>query len=441
MLEVGTMIEPFSKLKVQKDARTKNVSECNVLILMINALIAMNRSLRISKLAITFFRVVILFFVICIVITIILDQTEFAPKPLGVFNNIQQPQHSMMTSPHSPRSVLNTENDEDEGDEEEGEQEENENEDELIYVAKSYDMDSLIPLETSRLFQLSNPSKSLYYDYISWPCKLNESEKMEYGQFSLFKNIKCRSSVYNVKYLGLEKDQYSLCGSQRILAEDVEKLIALIENHFLFEMWLDKLPIFGEIGFKTKDNKYYLYTHKTFVQNDCNKPRITFEFENVDIDRASEHLTVRVNDTFFADCGDGGNLNQYDDEGIAQYDAINIGQTLMISIFVSNIIDALCETPDHDQYSFNAQLKLRCKQFGDNADAVTVNDDQYTTRDIFSFGNTLSVIIWVIILLFLCITFCLIMFCWKMSRRKRVNANNELADNESMFDHWMRTKI
>ena len=46
-----------------------------------------------------------------------------------------------------------------------------------------------------------------------------------------------------------------------------QKFINAIENEFEYEMWIDNLPVFGQIGFSETNQQitdYYLITHRQF---------------------------------------------------------------------------------------------------------------------------------------------------------------------------------
>eukprot|EP01084_Bolivina_argentea_P114056 203166_1 len=184
-----------------------------------------------------------------------------------------------------------------------------------------------------------------------------------------------------------------------------------------------------------------IHIYYTFEEFHCDNPRLTFQFEKVDVDRASEYITIKVNDTSIVDCGSGTNrcgqmqtcLNnkRLDEHGIIN--PIHVGQTLKIGIFISEDTNALCETYDHELYTINAELILNCKEIGvdNNAGAAAISEPSTIKTILFDFKHPISIIMWTIILLLFCVLLCTAIFCWKKRKYTIVpkNDDNEMSRN------------
>eukprot|EP01083_Nonionella_stella_P097254 273351_1 len=210
-----------------------------LLISLISAGVAMNRSISVSKLMRSFFRIIILCIIFISLFHIIMDQSELNPKPLPIHNNIH---HDLS------RTVLN-----------------------IMYEPSKHELNSLIQLQSSRLFSLQDPLQCLSYDYICWPCACaaTDSNDMQYHplSLSLSQQINVRQSVYKIQFVDDTDDsntpQHSLCGKQPISSQNINKIIELIDRDFIYEMWIDMLPMYAPIGF-ISNGHYYLYTHREF---------------------------------------------------------------------------------------------------------------------------------------------------------------------------------
>eukprot|EP01083_Nonionella_stella_P287868 979973_1 len=111
------------------------------------------------------------------------------------------------------------------------------------------------------------------------------------------------------------------------------------------------------------------YIYYTFEEYNCDNPKLSFEYEKIDIDRAHEYITVEANNIFISDCGIGTNEcgvmeqcfeNTRLDKIGAVIGPINIGKTLEISVFISDYSNALCETAHQELYTINSKLTLKC---------------------------------------------------------------------------------
>lgn len=131
-----------------------------------------------------------------------------------------------------------------------------------ISLSKQYNINDEIRVYGNKLTPYNNPFES--YEYYSLPfCKSNTSSKpisSSLGDAFLGnKYVKTAVTIHFRNDLFDEKQ----CKKQ-LSDSDFEKFDHAIRNHYIFQIMVDKLPVWGQIGTITKDNSTHLFTKLHF---------------------------------------------------------------------------------------------------------------------------------------------------------------------------------
>eukprot|EP01084_Bolivina_argentea_P281602 481836_1 len=176
-------------------------------------------------------------------------------------------------------------------------------------------------------------------------------------------------------------------------------------------------------------NAYLFDIYYLFEDYECNNPRLTFEYEKIDIDRVSEYISISANDTFIAECGTGvnkcGEMKQCFSNKTFGINIISIGESLKISIVVSKNSNALCETDMHQIYTINGELTLICNDKITSINNNNSNNSLFIKMNI----NINTIIIFSVCICFICILLFTIVWCCRKNRKqKHKQSEDEILD-------------
>jgi len=113
-----------------------------------------------------------------------------------------------------------------------------------------------------------NPGERYDYDKLPWPCRSMHGKARATEIGSKFVGERSRAAhEYHIKYLQ-PVHKKSLCGKIVLAPKEVKKFKAAINGHYEYQMFIDDLPLWGQVGFTRPgingEQHHYLITHRDF---------------------------------------------------------------------------------------------------------------------------------------------------------------------------------
>lgn len=113
-----------------------------------------------------------------------------------------------------------------------------------------------------------NPGEKYQYDMLPWPCQKEHMKKTTIEIGSPMNGERSRiAHEYDIRFRR-PVDLKSLCGKATLGKKDIKAFQKAIRDLFEYEMFIDDLPVFGQVGFVRNDGstdpKHYLITHRSF---------------------------------------------------------------------------------------------------------------------------------------------------------------------------------
>jgi len=138
------------------------------------------------------------------------------------------------------------------------------------YLAQSnrYTPGKEVSVLVSTVHPYYNPGERYDYDKLPWPCQSMHGEAKATEIGSKFVGERSRAAhEYGIKYLQPVHGK-SLCGKVTLSPIEVQKFINAIDGHYEYQMLIDDLPLWGQVGFTRPGSKtgplYYLISHREF---------------------------------------------------------------------------------------------------------------------------------------------------------------------------------
>jgi len=114
-----------------------------------------------------------------------------------------------------------------------------------------------------------NPGEKYNYDWLPWPCHPREIHEKAQELGSSFIGERSRESLYKIEFRR-PVENGKLCDPHELSKDDITKFQTAIQRHFEYEMFVDDLPVYYQVGYYRKPHandpnpKFYLFTHREF---------------------------------------------------------------------------------------------------------------------------------------------------------------------------------
>jgi len=114
-----------------------------------------------------------------------------------------------------------------------------------------------------------NPGEKYSYDNLPWPCHPDKVKKETAELGSRFVGERSRVSMYDIEFRRPVENK-KLCAPAVLTNKDIQQFQKAIGRHFEYEMFVDDLPVYYQVGYYRKPHagdpnpKYYLFTHRDF---------------------------------------------------------------------------------------------------------------------------------------------------------------------------------
>jgi len=139
----------------------------------------------------------------------------------------------------------------------------------LVYGAGSFKFGDNVQVLVSSVHPYYNPGEKYAYDFLPWPCHPSEVHRKTAELGSSLIGERSRESLYTIQFRRPVENK-QLCTPKMLTAKEVRKFQIAIQKHFEYEMFIDDLPVYYQVGYYRKPHKgdptpkYYLFTHRDF---------------------------------------------------------------------------------------------------------------------------------------------------------------------------------
>jgi len=141
----------------------------------------------------------------------------------------------------------------------------------LVFVntAGKFKFGDNVKVLVSSVHPYYNPGEKYTYDYLPWPCHPDKIKKENAELGSRLVGERSRVSIYKLEFRRPVENK-KLCPPAVLTNSDINKFQKAIQRHFEYEMFIDDLPVYYQVGYYRKPHagdphpKFYLFTHRDF---------------------------------------------------------------------------------------------------------------------------------------------------------------------------------